>query len=230
MRLGGMHHLMAFIASIGKLFGDGGLMQLLTSVTGVYANDTARLMLQGKQIVRAVRGLKLVLEALSHLYLTSAEAWAKSKGLVWQDRDTKNDIDDLQRTFRAKDMQSSTTILTHLNISRTADVLHRFQSVGRSQSATFIFWDNFMDAAHIMLRLLRAERDGDFDLHLNAMCETIPYFIVAGRNNYAKFIPVYVAEMKQLQVDQPRTIIWQREALWCDDPSVYLTVFPQTRH
>lgn len=83
-------------------------------------------MLQGKQIVRAVRGLKLVLEALSHLYLTSAEAWAKSEGVVWQDRDTKNDIDDLQRTFRAKDMQSSTTILTHLNISRTADVLHRF--------------------------------------------------------------------------------------------------------
>ena len=104
MRLGGMHHLMAFIASIGKLFGDGGLMQLLT-VTGVYANDTARLMLQGKQIVRAVRGIKLVLEALSHLYITSAEAWAKSEGVVWQDRDIKNDIDDLQRTFRAKDMQ-----------------------------------------------------------------------------------------------------------------------------
>jgi len=138
MRIGGMHHLMAFIASIGKLFGDGGLMQLLT-VIGVYANDTTCLMLQGKQIVRAVRGIKLVLEALSHLYLTSAEAWAKSEGVVWQDRDTKNDIDDLQRTFRAKDMQSSTTTLTHLNISITAHVLHRFQSVGRSQSATFIF-------------------------------------------------------------------------------------------
>ena len=64
MRLGGMHLLMAFIASIGKLFGDGGLLQLLT-VTGVYADSTARLMLQGKQIARAVRGIKLVLEALS---------------------------------------------------------------------------------------------------------------------------------------------------------------------
>ena len=37
MRLGGMHLLMAFIASIGKLFGDGGLLQLLTA-TDVYAD------------------------------------------------------------------------------------------------------------------------------------------------------------------------------------------------
>ena len=59
-----MHLLMAFIASIGKLFGDGGLMELHT-VTGVYASATARQMLQGKQLARAVRGIKLVLEAMS---------------------------------------------------------------------------------------------------------------------------------------------------------------------
>jgi hypothetical protein len=30
MRLGGMHHAVAFVASIGKLFSDGGLLSLLT--------------------------------------------------------------------------------------------------------------------------------------------------------------------------------------------------------
>ncbi len=49
MRLGGMHHVMALIACIGKLFADGGLHQLLT-VTGLYADATARMMLQGKQL------------------------------------------------------------------------------------------------------------------------------------------------------------------------------------
>ncbi|KAL8601861.1 hypothetical protein ACOMHN_020596 [Nucella lapillus] len=39
--------------------------------------------------------------------------------------------------------------------------------MGRSPSTTFKFWDNFMDSAHIMLRLLRAERDAD--LHLDAL-------------------------------------------------------------
>ena len=40
MRLSGMHLNMAYIAAIGKLFGDGGLWGLLTA-TGVYAEATA---------------------------------------------------------------------------------------------------------------------------------------------------------------------------------------------
>ena len=47
MRIGGMHLLMAFLASIGKLYGDGGLLMLLTE-SGMYAEGTARQMLLGK--------------------------------------------------------------------------------------------------------------------------------------------------------------------------------------
>ena len=49
MGLRGMHLLMAFIASIGKLFGDGDLLQLLT-LTDVYAEATAHQMFQGKKL------------------------------------------------------------------------------------------------------------------------------------------------------------------------------------
>jgi len=202
MRLGGMHLLMAFIASIGKLFGDGGLLQLLTA-TDVYADATARQMLQGKQLNRAVRGIKLVLEALSHVYLTSAQSWCHCQGIQWMALDTYDGITDLQHTYRAKDKDSSRQIIDNLDTSGVTEALRQFQAMGRSQSATFKFWDNFMDSAHIMLRLLRAERDADFDLHLDAVCETIPYFICGGRNNYAKYTPVYVAEMRQLETQQP---------------------------
>ena len=78
MRLGGMHLNMAFIAAIGKLFGDGGLWGLLTG-TGIYAEATARQMLQGKQYDRGVRGIRLVTEALLHLRNKSAEKWAVKK-------------------------------------------------------------------------------------------------------------------------------------------------------
>ena len=54
-----------------------------------------------------------------------------------------------------------------------------------------------------MLRLIRAERDAAFSLHLQAVCETIPNFIVGGRHNYARYAPVYIAEMKNLAVNQP---------------------------
>ena len=51
MRLGGMHLNMAYMASIGKLHGYGGLLSMLVD-SDVYAPATATLMLEGKQVSR----------------------------------------------------------------------------------------------------------------------------------------------------------------------------------
>ncbi len=67
MRLGGMHLNMAYIASIGKLYGDGGLLSMLVD-SDVYAPAAARLMLEGKQVSRGNRGMELMLKALYRLY------------------------------------------------------------------------------------------------------------------------------------------------------------------
>ena len=68
MRLGAMHLIMAFLASIGKIFGDGGLQNILTS-SHVYAAATVNQMLQGKQYARAIRGVRLAHEALSQMLI-----------------------------------------------------------------------------------------------------------------------------------------------------------------
>jgi len=56
MRLGIMHLVMAFIASIGKLFGDGGLQDILSSLSLFTVSSTVQ-MLQGKHYYQAIRGL-----------------------------------------------------------------------------------------------------------------------------------------------------------------------------
>lgn len=58
LRLGGFHCTVQFIAAIGKLWGDGGLRDLLVD-SGVYASNTADQMLVGKQFHRSVRGITL---------------------------------------------------------------------------------------------------------------------------------------------------------------------------
>lgn len=40
-------------------------------------------------------------------------------------------------------------------------------------------------------------------MHIEAVKETGPYFVLAGRTNYARYTPVYVAEMEQLEEKQP---------------------------
>ena len=65
MSLGGMHLNMAYIESIGKLYGYVGLLSMLVD-PDVYAS--ARLVLEGKHVLRGNIGMKLMLEALYRLY------------------------------------------------------------------------------------------------------------------------------------------------------------------
>jgi hypothetical protein len=67
LRLGSFHSLSCFFSSIGKLWADGGLRDLLVD-SGVYAGNTAELMLVGKEFKMAVRGFTLVFEALHGIH------------------------------------------------------------------------------------------------------------------------------------------------------------------
>ena len=44
--------------------------------------------------------------------------------------------------------------------------------------------------------MLQAECDGDFQLHLHATTEALPWFWVAGRIHYQKYVSIYIADMK----------------------------------
>ncbi|CAG2197605.1 unnamed protein product [Mytilus edulis] len=76
IRLGGFHTVACFIASIGKLWGDGGLSDLLVD-SGVYAGCTVEQMLSGKQFNRAVRALTLTYEAMMSLWVSSFD-WCRT--------------------------------------------------------------------------------------------------------------------------------------------------------
>ncbi len=43
------------------------------------------------------------------------------------------------------------------------------------------------------------------------MCEVMPWFSAAGRTNYGKYMPVYVAEMKALEHEQPEAYTFMQQ-------------------
>jgi hypothetical protein len=195
MRLGGMHLTMSFIASIGKLFGDGGLQHMLTA-SDVYADGTASSMLQGKQYDRGLRGIRLVHEALSHLLLSSAEVFAVKNGLPWFDDSTQRLIKELNNAFKVQSPVACSFICDEIHVpSNVLQTIDAFKASGRKQSATFWFWLNFLHAVDILLKLLRADREANFELHLEA--------VKAGHINYARYTPVYLAEMMALEESVP---------------------------
>ena len=113
MRLGGMHFNMAYMASIGKLYGDGGLLSILVN-SDVYAPVTAILMLEGKQVSRGnrLRGMKLMLDTLYRLYQEAFWAWMQQRD---QTDLRRNDMDtlvtDIQQAFASGDRRESDRLL-----------------------------------------------------------------------------------------------------------------------
>ena len=210
MRVGGMHTTMALIASIGKLYGHGGLRSLWIE-SSTYAEATAGQMLQGKQVDRGIRGLKIVYEALFRVFYTSFQAWLeKSNHVSVVDDPCRQKLQDLQHAFRSSNPDTPKTSVGELmedgiDLNTLMGDMNKFIAEGRAQSKTFAYWDDFMKGVRVLLHMLRAERDGMFDLHLSAMCEALPWFRAAGRHNYAKYVPCYITDMQCLQQKQPES-------------------------
>ena len=204
MRLGGMHLIMTFIGSIGKLYGDGGLLDILTS-SNVYANGTAQMMLQGKHYAKGIRGVKVAHEAMTHLYLSAAESYANKNDLPWIDEEFHILAQNLQSSMQANNHTRCAEIfkLLESKISYLMQTLRQFQSFGKEQSGTFKYWVSFLEAGDLLLKLIRADKEANFQLHLEIVMEMFPFFHLAGRVNYARYSPVYVSEMRQLETKQP---------------------------
>ena len=60
-----------------------------------------------------------------------------------------------------------------------------------------------MSMVEILLDFIRAEREGNWNLHLEAFAAMLPWLIIYDHTNYAKWGPVYLAEMKNLENTAP---------------------------
>jgi len=64
-------------------------------------------------------------------------------------------------------------------------------------------WLQYIEMIGILRMLIKAERNGDWKLHLQAVQEMLPYFAAAGHNLYAKSTYIYLQKMQQLPGSHP---------------------------
>ena len=139
------------------------------------------------------QGMKRMLEAMHRLYRR------------------RNDMDklvrDIQQAFASGDREFVRLLSKQLESEHIAilqALLREFTAAGRMQSATFAYWETFMQGIGTLLRLLTAERDDLFELHLFAVCENIPWCRAADRGNYVRYVPGWLNDMVTLQQKQPK--------------------------
>ena len=77
--------------------------------------------------------------------------------------------------------------------------LMEFLEHASQESRTSKLWiDNLIKPVQLMMLFVRAEREGDWPLHLYAVEKMIPLFFAAGHHNYARYGLCYLNDMKKL--------------------------------
>jgi hypothetical protein len=202
--MGSFHTICTFLRVLGKRFQDAGLLDLLVE-TNVVASGSVVAVLEGRQYNRGVRMHKLLFEALMRLVFTHFLVWLEhlSQEVQQQLSEGIARVHALQNKLNL--CQDEITALLNLGCVQTLlNEFHMFMNHLRfSNGPLSAFWMSYIDMVSIMLNLIRATRDGDWTLNLCSLHAMIPWFFAYDHSNYARYLPVYYADMSRLEDDHP---------------------------
>ena len=204
LRMGTFHTIMTLLAIIGKRFQDAGLRDLCIE-SGIVAEGSVSGVLDGKMYNRAVRTHKYIYEALMRLVWKGFIPWIEANlqhqldsvtALLKKVSDRHNDMsqEKLEELLKSEELTNSFIAWNHY-------LDHLRNAKGNLPS----FWMSYIDmVGDILLGLLRASREGNWQLHLCAIRRLIPWCFAYDRLNYARYLHAYFAEMTNLQTDHPQ--------------------------
>ncbi|MES9879832.1 MAG: hypothetical protein ABW185_03025 [Sedimenticola sp.] len=116
----------------------------------------------------------------------------------------KPEVQKLGQLFEA--LLSGEVSLEELSSSHELDWFRdRVQTVCQSMKdrRTAKLWLQYIAMIDLLKLFLKAERSGNWQLHLRAVHEMLPYFSAAGHNLYAKSAYIYLQRMTKLEHQHP---------------------------
>lgn len=206
IRMGGFHIALNFLSVIGKKFKESGLEDLLIE-SELYGSNTTLALLKGKSYNRGVRAHKLIMEALMRLQWQTFCMWLKRE----KEKHRLETVNIVKITSDLARFQAATShnerVKAYAEWCSSLDSLQtlfcQFKNEACLQSQLFQYWNSYINMVQILLRFIRSEREGDWNLHLESVAEMMPHFFAMDRTNYSRWLPVYLGDMNQLDVTAP---------------------------
>ena len=249
LRLGAFHTQMSFLGCIGYLMQNTGLHELLDNV---YAPNSVTQMLCGKSVSRAVRAHILVEDALNTLLLEKAlpslvkhsncnansaehgNHLTESDHEVDADQDMEADQDlvivkdlkELLENVYTKDVQVD-VIIENEALKKIHTIYTSLREI-RSCYRTAKLWFLYLDMISLLKTFIKAERTGNWELHLKTMKDMLPYFAAAGHHLYLKSGYIYLQQMASLRLSHPdvhqlfmngQHVVRRNERFWAGLPT-----------
>ena len=178
IRLGGLHLTFSYMGSDGYIMSGSGLEQMWKTV---YAEGSIPQMVSGHSYSRALRAHILSIQAIACVLLTSPgvldEVDTETLKHLWDD--LLHEHISLQQTVSSKEVIQLSHILEQ--------ELQKMRDLGRTAK----LWIQHFDRVLTLLHFIRAERTGDWALHIESVLKMLPKFHAAGHIPYAKSAHIY---------------------------------------
>lgn len=172
VRLGGFHLLMSFLGSIGHIMGGSGLDEAMELI---YAKNSVVHIMNGHAYERALRCHFLIHIVLSTLMFDATEV----------DQDLKQKASHFLDNFDLKKVDDDSA-------EKLMDGIENLFANLSDSSKTSALWLQYWKQVSLAKLFIRAERMGDFELHLYCVKCMLPFFHSAGHLPYAKYAHYYV--------------------------------------
>ena len=220
-RLGGFHTMMSFMGSIVSMMKSSGLEEALETA---YGPNAVTHMISGKAVSRALRGHCLVEAALVNKLMVAVLPceWDEdeaSAGELQNGHSTSSEvgdtgipdkldasevekIGDLFQAIEDKSLPVS-NVTNSEELMKLETCLLKYKALLAEKSPTAKLWLQYIDYVETLKLFIRAERTGDWSLHLVVVGEMMNLFAATGHINYAKSSRLYLQLMRELPTDHP---------------------------
>ena len=95
-----------------------------------------------------------------------------------------------------------------------------------SDRPMFLFARQYMEMVLEMITFLKSVRNADWELHLSSLNSFTKYFFALDKYVYARLVPIYIADMQQLQISNPDIYSQFMSGNWVvnNNPDVHFAV------
>ena len=223
LMLGGFHTMMSFAGSIGSLMTNSGLSTALETCNGPVS---VKHMLSGKAIAMFLRANFLTESALVAMLMSTIMeapiprshqfAEVSSGSTSWQQtllecnpnlrKLTTEETNNLFLLITAVENDYETGIemivnSEELNLLKFFINILKSDLIGRSRTAKL--WLQYLSYVQVLKDFIRAERTGNWKLHLKSVHAMLNLFAATGHVHYAKCARLYYQQMMELNTTFP---------------------------